>query len=560
MIIVNYLVNKKVKTKNIADTISRIATENNIPESALQFKIEDVETYIKTVADDEFKLYVDDKHNYYTDCKKLIDEDVEHKQFYQINITDNLKSIVKLKYDIKYSNNAINPYIILHPESKIPYRRYKPKEIFFYLLNELNRIKAKNKIIIKIFDEEMKAKLKIFVKYLYKGKFNKKIKLPLFRGIEPEFIRSAKLIMRYLKKDTNSQVIEVDKEEVLVEFIKPIFSENGFNSFGKIITDAYLKNEEDLKCKVDTNSIEIIENDDKKLYKSKIKGYVHLDKELFYVDNKIEMKHISSVDNTLTIEEDNNISVIVSQEDTSLDSIGEGVELTSENIHITGHVGSGATLKAVNLEIDGATHQNSLQEAKFAKINRHKGKLRCHEAKIKLLEGGEVQATNVNIESSLGGSVYAENVTIGVVKNNLKVYASNSITINLVSGEDNLFKINYGDIPTLSSKYNFLTIEIDELKHKLEGAQKHTPKSVPIIKEKINKLKNIQNKMTNAVKHATITINKPLRGLNTITFTIDEEHELTYKTDARSYKPFYLKESDNTITMHPVGKKISLEN
>ncbi|MCK4737111.1 MAG: DUF342 domain-containing protein [Sulfurimonas sp.] len=555
-----YLLSKKVKTKNISAAISKLAAENEISESGLHFDLNGVETYIKTAAKDEFNLYIDDPLNYYNDFDKTIDEQVEFKQLYSITIKDDSRSIIKLKYDINYSDNNIHPYIILHPDSRIPYKKYKPKDIYLLLLKELNNIKAKNKFLIKVFDNKMKEKLKVFIKHLYKGNFTKKVKLPLFTGIDPEVRRNSELIMKFLRKATNHQIIEVDSGEVLIEFIKPIFGKNGLNAFGEIVDNTNKNNKDDLQCYIDNDSIETIENDDKKIYKSKQKGYVHFDEKDFYVDNKIEMQRLSRVQDSLTKEEDNKIEVIISQNDTSLDSLGEGVDLTSETIHITGHIGAKSTLKAVNLKIDGATHQDSLQEAKFAEINRHKGKLRCASAKIKLLEGGEVHATDVEIESSLGGSVYAENVTIGLVKHHLKVYASNSITIKRVMGEDNLFKINYKDIPTLNSRYNFVTKEINDLKYRVEGALKHSPDQVPVLKEQINNLKSQQNKIINAVKSAKITINEPLRGLNTIAFTIDDEHELIFKTDATSYEPFYLIESGDTITLHPTDKKIFLES
>lgn len=559
MIIVIYLLNKSLKTQNICASINKFANENEILESKLYFTLNGVQTYIKTIADKEFNLYQNDSQNYYNNYDKLINEHVHLKQLYSITIQDDSNSIIKLKYDIKYSNNNINPYIIIDPDSEIPYKKYKPKDIYINLLNEINKIKAKNKILVKIFDEEMKEKLKAFTKHLYKNKFDKKIKIPLFKGIGPELVRSSKLIMKYLKKETNLQIVEVDAKEILVEYIKPIFGKNGFNAFGEIVDNSISNNQDDLTCYIDKSSIEIIENDDKKLYKSKIKGYVHLDKNDFYIDNKIKMQHLSRVHDSIAKEEDNNIEVIICQSDTSLDSLGEGVELTSETIHITGHIGSKSILKALNLKIDGATHQDSLQEAKFAQINRHKGKLRCHNAKIKLLEGGEVYATDVEVDSSLGGSIFAENVTIGHVKNNLKVYASNSITIKRITGEDNLLKINYRDIPTLNSRYNFISQEVDELKYKLEGALKHSPDQVPILKNEINQLKEKQNKIVDCYKNAKITIKEPLKGLNTIIFTIDEDHELIYRTDSKLYTTFHLVKSGDTITLEPVGKKITLE-
>lgn len=550
------LLTKKIKTKNIVASINKFAAENDCSPLEFSFNINGVDTYIKTTADDDFVLYNEDAMGYYGNHEKMVNEHVRIKQIYAITIKQHPKRLIKLNYNINFSDNSASAAIILHPESQIPYKQYQPKEIYLLLLKEFNNIKATNGILINVFDEEMKEKLKAFVKYLYSGKFTKKIKIPLFNGIEPEVRRSSKLLMRFLEKETNHQVIEVDENETLVEFIKPVFGKNGLNVFGEIIDNDYLKNSDDLKCNIDKKSIEITENDERKIYKSKIKGYVHFDKDDFYIDNKIKMQQLSRVQDSVAKDEANNIEVIISQSDTSLDSIGEGVALTSETIHINGHVGAKSRLRAVNLTIDGATHQDSSQEAKFASINRHKGKLRCHSAKIKLLESGEVHATNVEIENSLGGTVYAENVTIGHVKNNLKVYASNSITIKLVSGEDNLFKINYKDIPTLNSRYNFITNEMEDLKYKLEGAKKHTPADAPALKEQIDKLKAQQNAIINGVKHAKITIQEPLRGLNTINFTLNSGEELIFKTEERSYEPFYLEESENYIALHPTNKKI----
>ncbi|MDD3476242.1 MAG: FapA family protein [Sulfurimonas sp.] len=550
------LLTKRFKTKNISTTIKKYALENECSPLEFTFNINSIETYIKTVSQKDFLLYNEDILKYYNNPQKMVNEHVEIKQIFLITVKQLQKNIIKLDYSIEFSPNQESVHIILYPESLIPYKKYQPKEIYLLLLKEFNNIKALNNVLVNIFDDDMKEKLKQFVKYIYAGKFIKKVKLPLLIGIEPEITRESKLIFHYLNKESSHQVIEVDEQEILVEFIKPHFGKNGLNVFGEIIDNFYLKNSDDLKSQIDTQSIEIVEDSDRKIYKSKIKGYVHLDEDNFYIDNKIKIQSLSRVDDKIAKEEKNNIEVIISQQDTSLDSLGEGVELTSETIHINGHVGAKSTLRAVNLTIDGATHQDSYQEAKFARINRHKGKLRCHNAKINLLEGGEVHATNVDIENSLSGTIYAENVTIGHVKNNLKIYASNSITINLVSGEDNLFKINYKDIPTLKSKYNYLSQEIDDLKYKLEGAKKHTPSEVPALKEKMDELKNAQDKITNSTMNAKVTILNPFRGLNTISFILNNDQELIFKTEATSYKPFYIVESKEYLTLHPTNKKI----
>lgn len=549
---------KRFKTKNIAATIQKYAQQNNNSPLEYTFSINEVETYIKAIGDESFKLYNEDTLYYYDNPQKMINEHVKIKQIYTITLKHTPKRILKLNYSLDFSPNTLHPSLILHPESMIPYQKHQPKEIYFLLAQEFNAIKAANGILINLFDTQMKEKLKAFVKHLYAGKFVKKIKIPLFHGIDPEITRSSKLLMRFLEKESKLKVVEVVEGETLVEYIKPVFGSNGFNALGDIVDATILKNMDDLKCKIDTNTIEIIEQEDRRIYKSKVKGFVHLDANEFYIDNKIHVNSLSRVQEKIAKEEANNIEVVIAQHDTSLDSLGEGVELVSEKIHIHGHIGAKSIIKAVHLTIDGATHKDSTQEAKFARINRHKGKLRCHSAQIELLEGGEVYATKVEIKNSLGGTIYAEDVTIHHVKHNLKVYASSSIHIKLVSGEDNLFKISYKDVPTLVAKIEFLTQEIEDWKYKLEGAKKHSLAKVPLIQEKIASIKAHQEELMESAMHAKITIEEPLRGINTVVFALKNGEELLFKTDAMAYEPFYLVASQENITLHPTNKKISL--
>jgi hypothetical protein len=346
---------------------------------------------------------------------------------------------------------------------------------------------------------------------------------------------------------------------LLVEYKKPIYGQNGLNAFGEYIDTTFANNVDDLQARVDEKSIKIIENTTTKKYISKIRGYVHYDGTELLVDNRIKISEISRHRDLVDDLEDNNIEVVVTQHDTARDTIKEGVTLISERIHVDGFVGAKSRLEAVTLEIDGATHQDSVQYAKYATINRHKGTLRCHKGKIKLLEGGVIHATTVDIESSIGGAIYAQDVTIGHVKNNLKVYASNSITVRLVSGEDNLFKINYRDIPILQSKIKFIENDLEELKYKLEEAKRHSLSRVEEIEKEIQNLKSEKKAIQNSYQTAKITVKEPFKGLNNIVFTIDDTHQIAYKTDAKAYSPFYLEIKENIITLHPVAKSIVIE-
>lgn len=554
------LISKKVKTANITLALQKVALENEIKQSKLFFNINSVDTYIKTVLNPEFIQYNSDIHSYYSTPNKMIDEHVELKQVYSITIEDTNKSPINLIYELNFSLDASSVDIVISPKSNIPYKIYQPKNLYTLMLNELNNIKALNRIIINIFDTQMREKLKAFIHYIYKGNFTKAVKLPIFNGIKPESGVDGGLHLLFLnKKKEDTELIEVDEDEKLAVYEKPTSGKNGFNAYGKTISSDLVAHKKDLECFVDPVSISIEEQDGKKIYKSKLKGFVELNKEKFHVDTKIRIQQISRLQKQLAKDEDNNIEILIAQSDTNLDSVGDGVELISETVHIKGHIGAKSTIKALNLTIDGATHQDSKQEAKFASINRHKGHLRCHSAKINLLEGGTIYATNAEINDSLGGSIYAEHVTINRVKSNLRVFASSSITIKNLLGENNIFKINYRDIPTLMSKIGFLQRDLDDLRYKMEGAKKHSQELIPAINSQINELKEGMRKITQSSLEAFIEIKEFISGINTIIFVLEKNEELIYKTSQKKYESFRIIIENDYAKLYPTTKTIKLK-
>jgi hypothetical protein len=549
-----------IKTKNIQDALRHYATEHLIPLSECDFQLKRVDTLLKSIHSHEFEHYTQDRLSNYLEKEKIINEHIEFRQLYTIKIITKEEKEMNLLYTIEYGKYATHPKLILSPDSIIPYQLYKPVELLKLLYYEFNKIKAYNKILVKIFDENMKKALKILVKYIYAGKFTKKVKIPLFEGIEPIIARESKVIYWFKEKEDTGMIIEVDKDELLVEYKKPLYGKNGLDAYGRSIDADYIHSSDTLEIEADPQSIRIEDDKNSKRYISMMKGYIHYNGKFLAVDNRLRLHEVSRNKNVIDKEdEENNIDIIVAQHDTTKDSIGEGVKLVSESIHVEGFVGANSTLEAEHLEIRGVTHQDSKQYAKFAKINRHKGTLHCHNAKIDLLEGGIVHATTVTVESSLGGQIYAKDVTIGHTKNNLKVYASNSITIRLVSGEDNVFKINYRDVPILNKKLAFIEEEIEDLKYKLSQAKRFKNQDIKSLETKIDTLKDEQKSIMQSYKYATISIEKPFRGLNHIIFTIDEEHELHYKTDAKQYLPFHLEIDDEKITLLPPGTSLIIE-
>jgi len=549
-----------IKTKHVKEALKRYATDNLIPLSECDFQLNKVETLLKNSRNHEYEHYTKERLQEYLDKDKIINEHVEFSQIYTITAMHQEVQELDLLYSIDFGRYATHPKLILSPDSKIPYKLYKPVEMLKLLYREFNKIKISNEILVQLFDDSMKKTLKSFVKHLYAGKFTKKVKIPLFDGIEPIVARDSRVIFWFQEKENDGIVIEVDKDEILIEYKKPLYGKNGLNAHGKNIDSLYAQHHDDAHIEIDPKSIRIEEDKNSKRYISRARGYVHYDGVKLSVDNRLRLHEVSRNKHVINSEdEENNIDVIIAQHDVTKDSIGEGVELVSECIHVEGFVGAHSKLEALDLDIKGATHQDSKQYAKFAKINRHKGTLRCHEAKIGLLEGGVVHATKVNVESSLGGQIYAQDVTIGHAKNNLKVYASNSITIRLVSGEDNVFKISYRDIPILKAKRAFIQEELEDLKYRLDQAKRFNKDDIKLLEDEIASLKIEEKKITESYKTATISVEQPFRGLNHIIFTVDENNELHYKTDAKAYLPFHLKVEDEKITLLPPAISIIIE-
>ncbi len=324
--------------------------------------------------------------------------------------------------------------------------------------------------------------------------------------------------------------------------------------WGKRIAHGNSNNLAKIEYQIDTDTISVQENKSEIRYYSKRRGFVSILNNTLSISNKIVVENINRVEGKLTKKEENQVSVVISQTDVTRDGVGEGVELISESIHITGHMGAKSSIEAKDVLIDGATHNTAFVTARSAKINRHKGTLRCHKAEINSLEGGTVYATHVKINTALGGQVCAEHVTIKSLKHNLKVFASKSITIERILGEDNHFIIDYRKLPILQSRLQFLNEELEEILWKYEDAKKHSPNKVAELKEEVIKKENEIKEIKLSHYDAVITIMAPIDGLNTIEFSLPEKQtSLIYRTKVnKTFEPFYIHQSGDKIILEPV--------
>ena len=546
--------NKFVLTRNIDSLLKEYASSTYTPLDNCDFNLLGVVTYIKYPNADSYTKIPNELYEQYTNhIESSITDNINLNQVYKVELFKTRQCTIKLEYILKYNEFKTHPRLIILPTSHIPHKTMKPMEIYSLLISEINKIKVRERILINFNDNEMLEDLKKFVKYLYAGKFLKPIQILLFKGIEPELSAQSHLDLVFKnKRSQDHQLIQVDIGEVIVKYRKPVYGCNGFNCYGKQIEHGEL-NTKNLDLKIDEESIEIIENENNLILKSKKRGFVDYRNNNISVNNVIRVDKINRIQTKITNTEDNDIEVFIAQNNIAEDSIGEGVELISERIHVNGHTGANSLLEATNLVVDGATHKDSVIFAKNAFINRHKGTLRCHKATIKSLEGGKIHASYVEIGTCLGGNIFAKDVTIEHVKNHLTVYASNSITIKLISGEDNHFIIDYSKIPVITSELGLIEADINDLKYKLEDEIKRNGEKIKNIEGQLQELKVKRDSIKNSTLNATITIVNPLNGLNMIKFILPNNEEIIHKTIPKKYETFHLQVDVDKITLLPVG-------
>ncbi len=539
--------------------MKEFADQYGYPMEKLDYTLLGVQTYFKSCHLDSFIKYHDDYKKEYDSSEKIISDHVRFIQIYKIKIHARKKKPIRLKYRLEMGEFSTYPIMVISTDSDLPLKDYTQEEMLKLLYTEINKIKASKRMLINLFSSAMVKDLKSFVLDIYKNGFTKEASILLFEGIDPIISEPSKVINHYKEKNQGEKVSEVEGSELIITYIKPIYGDAGLNAMGQRISHGKSNNLAKIEYQIDKQTISIQESSNEIRYYSKKRGFVSTLNNTLSISNKIVMETLKKVEGKLTKKEENEVSVVISQTDVTKDSVGEGVELISESIHITGHIGAKSRVEAKDVLIDGATHNDAFVTSKNAKINRHKGTLRCHKAEINSLEGGTVYATHVKINAALGGQVCAEHVTINSLKHNLKVFASKSITIERILGEDNHFVIDYRKLPVLQSKLQFLDEEREDLVWKYEDAKKHSADKLPELKEALQKKEAEISAIKLCHFDAVITIMAPVDGLNTIEFSIPEKQSsLIYRTkEAKTFEPFYLKKSEDHIILEPVG--VSLE-
>jgi hypothetical protein len=317
---------------NIRQALREFASDTYTPIKECDFTLHGVATYIKTSGMEAFGKYNVKQREIYKDLERLINDRVVFRQMYQISLHHKTTCEIELEYTIEKDPYLTHPILMIEPTSIIPYKQYKPQELFNLLIKEINKIKALSGILVGIFSDAMVQDVKKLVKEIYTNQFKESASILLFSGIEPELAEPSELTFHFEDKNKDRQIKEVEVGELIVEYKKPVFGKNGLNAQGKQIHRGNFDNEEFLKCTVDEETIDRIEDDEQILLYSKKRGFVNYTRKLIEISNKVTMEKVKRVQSQITKEEQNEVEIVLTQNDINEDTVGEGVQLKSETI------------------------------------------------------------------------------------------------------------------------------------------------------------------------------------------------------------------------------------
>ena len=549
---------KEVITNKISQEITSFAKANKLRLSQVDFSILATQTYFKTKNQKEFQKYTLDIDRKFRNMdgvlqvKPMLKLGISLNQMHKILIFPKKNKSVELEYQSNFSNE-LKPVIALSSNSKIAVSKDSIKTSFIMLKNEINKIKAKNFIIINFFDTSMNIKLKKIISNL--GKIKNLEQILLFDGIKPESSIPAKIEKIYEKGKEESRLFNVNENELILEYIKPKLGLSGINFKGKNLEPKILQSIA-LEPKLDVNSIKaVVSRGEKISYYTKKKGYVEFKDNFLSISNKVVINDVKMFEKNLSQAEANDVEIVVSQDDNTKDTIGEGVNLVSERVDVSGHTGKNTSIEGKYVNVEGSTHSLSSIKAKDVVVNRHKGKIYSNTAKVKNLEGGEIHSTLVEVQNALSGVISGVDVVVDNLKSKVKIYASNSITIKNLKGEDNILAINPQEVFVVMQIHKKNKEDIKDLKEKIQINKKANKTSLNApLKAQKNELEQSILARNEESKVGTIEIHGNVNGINLIEFQINDD-KASFRTNDGMYPTFYIESEEDGFTLKPVGVK-----
>jgi signal peptidase I len=502
-----------VRTQNITEELLFIAKSYNTKVELLDFNILETQTYTRILEDNNIEInweeYCSDVLYDLENRKTLLNKDFEIKQIYKVEIfskkTDD--EFKDFKFTLSANKTKCKIYFKIASGSKIKY--YEQLETDLKAL--INKSKIRAEILINIFDKIQENYLNKLIAYIKRNEevvYQDEQIIIVAIGYEPIVTINDKLIFHFKDKPKTEEDQKIDyasrgfihsaeKDEILIEYIKPQNGKSGRNCRGKYIDygDAIQYNEPRFTVE---ESIKTIETSKKILYKAAYAGYILCKYNIYSIEEemeigKIDFKTTGHIDAGI----DSKVTLNVLERDVQQDAIGNGMHVEATNIDIKGNVGANAVVTAKKSTIAGQTHKTALLYVEDLRVVIHRGTAKGKKIFINELEHGIVHGESVEIQKAVGGEIRAKDIKINVCISNVRAIASRRIEIRKLQGDENIFTIDPLLQKTINKDFEKNENEIDELENEIDKLKKDITKYTQQVENNISAFNEIKKKLAN---------------------------------------------------------------
>jgi hypothetical protein len=485
-----------VETANVAKEIKNVAVANNLKPSELSFKIlkfttfySDEKTENNQAGEEEMKLFLDDAF-----ILKPILKISQHYRVEIFKISEDSSPITLPTITLSANKNLTKVIAMVAKTNDVQYN----SKLETLIIEDIQVKKIRAGVLLGIRDHNMYKEVKKLVANIQiNGIINQNVSFVVCQGVDDVPSINDDLIYHYKKKTTvknadgkvdyskRGYVSAVEKDECLIEYIKPQMGTPGRNCRGVFIPVKEPRKTNDTPIGITANIVRK-ESETSIKYVANLGGYVNVDKGNYDIQDQMEINEISfrstgSIDANIT----SKIKINIKEKDVLKDAIGAGMSVETSELVVQGNIGSGARIKAKIVEIGGQTHQTAYIEADTMTIAVHRGEAVGQEITIDRLEGGKVVGDKVIIKQMIGGEVVGKSVKVDLLMSNARITASEIIEIGDIKGNNNKLLID----PSVTKEFNQLIEEIKRKIEKLEEELKAYPRQLSTKKELIDKNK-----------------------------------------------------------------------
>jgi hypothetical protein len=509
---------KVIESSDIVKDLEEIANKYNINVKTLDYKIISYKTFYKKIDSPRYRELAEIDREKFFKIENILNPELEILQKLKVEVYKKNSSRFPIKIAIGGNKSLTKVVATIQKQESVSYFDGLESEI----IAELDKKKAKLKILLGCFDADLRSEIKKLVSSI---RVNKKIEenvtVVLCQAYEMQKHTVGEVFYRFKEKEEDSDkkvdhsnkgfMHTIKEGDVIIEVLQAKEGRAGRNCRGSVIALKEVELSKEIPPIIVSEDIECRELDDRILYIANRSGFINEPKpNNFEINDELVVNEVSfRTTGSIEAGADKDIKIDIKCKDSMSDAIGSGVHIETSEVKAEGNVGNGAVVKANLIEIGGQIHQSAKLYGGDVKVNLHKGFIDGENITVDLLEGGKIVGDVVRIKKASGGEIEAREVYIDTVLSNVNVQASHHIELNKIEGTGNKFIIDAKAQRGFKDKVESIKASIDENSLNMEKITK----KIKQIKAKIYNEKETTLKIHERIKELRANGTKPPSSL-----------------------------------------------